>query len=590
MIVLDVETYQDYFLVLLKHTETGKVYGFEMAEDVPFEGSKLYATLKKFTTVGFNSNSYDLPLIAAAIAEWTNEGLKALSDRIVKENKPGWMICRDEGIIIPPTWDHIDLINVAPGTASLKVYGGRLGSAKIQDLPIDPDTSVSPEDRESLRRYCENDLDLTIDLLRSLDKPLALREELTEQYGMDLRSKSDAQIAEAVIRSEVESASGRYPKPPNIPDDRTFRYKDPGILEFEHPQLNEVFEAILDQEFALGSNGSVRLPDWLKKTEIEIGSGVYRMGIGGLHSSEKRQYVEARDGFLFDLDVASFYPSIILQQQLSPEGMGDAFLKVYQSLVTRRLEAKGRGDKTTAETLKIAVNGAYGKLGSKYSAMYSPGLLIQTTITGQLALLMLIERVEAAGGTVFSANTDGVVVWCPRSAERSVLAAAWDWELTTSYSLERTDYRAIASRDVNNYLAVKPDGSTKGKGLFASPGLMKNPDRNIVTKAVAQHIVDGTDIEETIRGCQDIRQFVTVRTVKGGAVWEGEWLGKAVRFYASRWLTPDTCIRYASNDNKARPACHPARRYDNLRRAQSPRPKADRQASQGPRATASHGL
>ena len=116
------------------------------------------------------------------------------------------------------------------------------------------------------------------------------------------------------------------------------------------------------------------------------------MGIGGLHSCEKSQYVVADENtVLRDADVSSYYPSIILQQKLSPKAMGKDFITIYQSIVSRRIEAKHRGDKVTADTLKICVNGSFGKLGSKYSALYAPELLIQTTLTGQLALLMLIE-------------------------------------------------------------------------------------------------------------------------------------------------------------------------------------------------------
>jgi len=550
LIVLDVETYRDYFLVAMKDTATGKLRTFERYDGQDFDARELGGIMSKYLTVGFNSFGYDLPIIASAMVGSTNAELKRLSDRIITSGKPSWMICKDEDIFIPKKWDHIDLIEVAPGQASLKIYGGRLGASKLQDLPIAPDASITPEQREQLRRYCENDLDTTALLLDALDKPLDLRVDMSEQYGMDLRSKSDAQIAETVIKSEMSKLTGKRYGKPEIATDRTFRYQDPGIIEFETPQLIETFDAIRAHDFTLSANGSVQLPKWLKDTKISIGSGVYRMGIGGLHSSEKRQYVEAGDGLLFDLDVASYYPSIILQQSLAPETMGEAFLTVYQSLVSRRLQAKAEGDTSTADTLKIAINGSFGKLGSKYSALYSPDLLIQTTITGQLALLMLIERVEKAGGHVVSANTDGIVVWCERDTERAIQEAAWDWELSTSYELERTDYARLASRDVNNYVAVKPDGSTKGKGAFASRGLMKNPDRNIVSTAVAEQVANGTPLEQTVKGCEDITQFVTVRTVKGGAEWEGEALGKAVRFYASREIPADTCIRYASNGNK----------------------------------------
>jgi hypothetical protein len=240
----------------------------------------------------------------------------------------------------------------------------------------------------------------------------------------------------------------------------------------------------------------------------------------------------------------------VLQQRLAPKALGTPFLQVYQSIVERRMAAKKAGDKVTADTLKIAVNGSFGKLGSKYSALYAPDLLIQTTITGQLALLMLIERMVALGVRVLSANTDGIVIHHKSSLEAAVKQVAWDWMLDTTYTLERTDYEVIASRDVNNYLAVKLDGTIKGKGCFAPTGLQKNPDQPIVYAAVAQHIAMGYPIEQAIRDCKDIAQFCTVRRVTGGAQWRGTFLGKAVRFYLSTGVREDECIHYFTNSNR----------------------------------------
>ena len=206
--------------------------------------------------------------------------------------------------------------------------------------------------------------------------------------------------------------------------------------------------------------------------------------------------------------------------------------------------------KTEESVGKVSINGSFGKLGSKYSALYAPDLLIQTTITGQLALLMLIERIESAGAKIISANTDGIVVHCPKALEPAVMVIAWDWELETSYELERTDYAAIASRDVNNYVAVKLDGKTKGKGVFAPTGLAKNPDGTIVFAAVSAYIAKGTPIEKTIRDCADVRQFLTIRKVTGGATWRGAYLGKAVRFYYSTSVRQDECIYYKTNSNR----------------------------------------
>lgn len=161
------------------------------------------------------------------------------------------------------------------------------------------------------------------------------------------------------------------------------------------------------------------------------------------------------------------------------------------------LEAELSYHKTQSATLKLANNSSFGKFGSKYSSFYAPQLLIQTTITGQLALLMLIERLALGGIKTVSANTDGVVLYYPKEKARDVDLITFEWQLDTSYLLEKTVFKSLASRDVNNYIAVKPDGSIKGKGCFAKTGLSKNPSFNIIYEAVANFIVKGKPIVDS---------------------------------------------------------------------------------------------
>jgi hypothetical protein len=412
MLIFDIEIYRNYFLASFMNAK-GQVCHIEMRGVGKLEVSKLAKLMRDNTTLGFNSNSYDLYMVAAALENRSCAELKALSNEIIRSNLPAWKSAK---VTIPRTWDTIDIIDVLQGQASLKVYGARINQPKLQDLPYPHDATLTDQ--------------------------LALRVSMGKEYGLDLRSKSDAQIAEAVLKSEIEAVSGNVLRPLKMADDDTVKYLDPGIVEFKDPALTEIFRKICAHDFELSGNGSIKMPEWLADTKIKIGKGSYQMGIGGLHSTEKGQSVKAGDGhFLCDFDVASYYPNIILQQRVEPLNMTGHFLPVYQSIVDRRLEAKRAGDKATAYTLKIVVNGSFGKLGSKWSILYAPNLLIQTTITGQLCLLMLIEAYEAAGATVVSANTDGVVVWGLKSLEDDIDQVNWDWMLQTSYELERTTIR-----------------------------------------------------------------------------------------------------------------------------------------------------
>jgi len=554
MIIIDVECYKNYFLLAALSTETQNVKTFELHADCKLDRGALSSLMSRKLTGSFNGNGYDLPIIAAAIAGATNAELKKISDGIIKSKQPAWRVLRDLKIEVPKNWNHIDCLEVAQGQASLKIYGGRLGAKKLQDLPIEPDDLITPEQRELMRAYCVNDLKTTELLFNTLSKQIKLREQMGAKYGMDLRSKSDAQIAETIILSELKAVTGKSYRPANLPDDFSFHYQNPKIVSFDSENLTAIFNRILKTPFALAGNGSVTLPDFLKREKVKVGGVDYQMGIGGLHSCEKSQYIKpAADELLFDLDVASYYPNIILQQNLSPTALGAPFLRLYKAMVTERIAAKNSGDKVKADTLKICLNGSFGKLGSKYSALFAPELLLQTTMTGQLCLLMLIERITATGARIVSANTDGIVILCKKALQSAVMSAAFDWELDTTFTLERTDYAAIASRDVNNYVAVKVDGSTKGKGVFTGSSISKNPNGEIIFEAVAQTIAqqgNAQTVKNIICNSTDIKKFLTVRKVQGGAVWRGEKLGRAVRFYNSLTVKSDESIHYLLNNNR----------------------------------------
>lgn len=551
MLVLDTEIYSNYFLLSFMQLSTGKVRSFEMYEGQPLNKSAIAATMAKYTTISFNGLNFDLPIIVAALQGFDNAELKKLCDKIITSKIPAWRIAREASLDVPASWDHIDVIEVAPGISGLKIYGGRLHTKTMQDLPYEPDAIIGEVERAELRKYCVNDLVQTKELFEVLRGNIDLRANMSKQYGMDLRSKSDAQIAETIIKSELHAITGKNYRAPKLPDDYGFYYRDPKIISFKTEQLKDIYKRILKERFTLGKNGSVVMPTWLKDTLIEIDGAKYQMGIGGLHSTEKRQYVKCEDGYVLeDRDVAAYYPNIILQQSLAPESLGQPFLDVYKSLVDRRIVAKREKDKITDAVLKIAINGSFGKLGSKYSALYAPDLLIQTTITGQLGLLMLIESLTLAGIKVLSANTDGIVLHYKKSDINTVEDIALDWMLGTSFNLETTAYKAIASRDVNNYVAVHLSGETKGKGVFTKTGLSKNPDFQIITHAAALQIADGVDFRKTIRECKDVTYFVTVRRVNGGAQWRGEYLGKAVRFYISDEVAYDESIHYVRNNNR----------------------------------------
>lgn len=558
----DMEVYPNYVLCAFM-TEGGSRYSwFTTTAEMKFPTSGLVDFIKAHTLITFNGTGFDIPLLMLCIRKEPSVVIKKASDRIILGNLKWWNFEKEFHVKCQrPEVDTIDIMEVAPLKGSLKMYAAKLHSYSIQDLPVNPSKELTPEEMETVKEYCFNDLLSTQDLYRALKAQLEMRVMMSRTYGIDLRSKSDAQMAEAIIKSEVEKLTKtKLVKPADLTGS-TFKYRIPEWMQFfEIDILGDIQKA----EFMVADTGKTISPPELEKKSIVFKNKLYKLGRGGLHSCEKQQVVRATaTHMIIDVDVASYYPNAVLNQALYPRHIGPAYLEVCRVLVHKRLAEKARvKDLKTrlklspdaqpvlqdelkkvsafAEGLKITVNGGtFGKLGSKYSVLYSPDLLIQVTVTGQLAVFMLIEMLGSLPDTeVVSANTDGVTVYCDRSVEPLVVSTVKEWETLTGFETERADYESIFARDVNNYVAIKTDHDVKAKGKYGKGlPLHKNPMNEICGDAVVDYLLFGADIEETVNLCDDIRKFISTMKVAGGAKFCEEPIGKVVRWYYSKEST-----------------------------------------------------
>jgi hypothetical protein len=258
----------------------------------------------------------------------------------------------------------------------------------------------------------------------------------------------------------------------------------------------------------------------------------YQLGTGGLHSLDQPGSWQADDTTgLLDLDVTSYYPSLIINEGWYPKHYGPAFLEHLASMRDRRVAAKAAGDKRTATALKIVINSVYGKLNDTFSSIRSVPDAFRVTLNGQLFLLMLIETLTRAGAQVLSANTDGVTIRAPRTLLdgplRGVVAG---WEAAAGFNVERTPYGALFRRDVNNYLAVGTDGTLKARGSF---GDGTKGDGAVVRQAAIGWLIDGIDPGETVAQADQVHDFLFYQRTRSDAVLvHGErQLGRIARWY-----------------------------------------------------------
>lgn len=379
-----------------------------------------------------------------------------------------------------------------------------------------------------------------MELWNKLYKSVELRLQLEHLYKVEVITASEAQCAEAIIKELYIRRSGIRPEQLralrteyefiNVADCITDNIK------FKTTALNELLSEL--KAITLNFKNNVLKAELLKR-EITIKDKTYALGSGGLHSiDEPGVYTTDENNIIYDIDVTSYYPSIILNMSLHPGHLTSTWTDILREITEERIKAKQSGEKLKADSLKIVINSAYGKTGNQYSFMCDPKLMLTVTITGQLSLLMLVELLSEADIEVISANTDGITAKVKVDQVKEFTAICDAWQKSTGFNLEKTVYKKYIRRDISNYIAELTDGKLKRKGIFDGWNLYKKNDCKIVSKALENYFLKNIPVEETINfdnDQSDIHDYLqSYKSNKGyNAFIDGNKLQKNNRWYIS---------------------------------------------------------
>ena len=100
-------------------------------------------------------------------------------------------------------------------------------------------------------------------------------------------------------------------------------------------------------------------------------------------------------------------------------------------------------------------------------------------------------------------------------------AICQEWQDRTGFELEEDTISEIIQKDVNNYVEIAIDGSTKIKGGQLVRGIAPagafniNNNATIVAKAILDYFAKGVSVEDTINSCNDLLSFQLVAKASG---------------------------------------------------------------------------
>lgn len=500
---------------------------------------------------GFNSHGYDDVIIGTLAADARMRyahRIYELSCRIIEPKDEAAKDANFKDRYKGRPWAYsIDVFQLLNAKGSLKEWECRIGYPSVVESPAAFDKPLPAEMVEDVRRYCRNDVMATAEILLARWQLVELRETLADQFDLGKRAYvlSEQGLAQATFltlhRNRTRETSGKVrDKASAAPENQGDRLPLAQVISdrvaFTTPEFQTTLDRLRAGELVRRESWSIELEGKPVPESFTLAGCEVSIGVGGLHTVDKPGVFVATDtDAIVDLDVTSYYPSLMIGERIYPSQLGEDFLADLTTLRERRVAAKKAGDKTTADALKIVLNATFGKLNDKWSPIRSVSNAFRVTINGQCYLLMLMERLHQAGFRILSANTDGVLISAPRARCAGDLAAVTgEWEKATGLNLERTDFAKVCRRDVNAYVAISGDAEkVKTKGPFNSDS--GKGDGDVVRKAAVAHLAWGTDPALTVADETDPAAFLFYQRAKnGGTLHHGATeLGKTARWYAA---------------------------------------------------------
>ena len=460
-----------------------------------------------YSLVGYDREGHDTHLLAGLL---TGRDLYQLSLELAAATQP----YRKRPAPLP--CEYIDLAGRLSGggtTPTLLSVAANLGHPILAEAPFPPGTVVSEEQWPQIREYNQVQLWHTWALLEHLLPEIQAVETLAPEVGRDLRSLPKARVVDQLFMSHFRQRTGALPLRPQSPREVNYR-PVAGVRRPRTPEAAAWFDLVTSQPISV-VNGRGQVP----QRQFRIGPTAIRVGGGGLHTKDHAElYISTHKHRIISVDVTSYYPTIIATKGITPQAYGQQGREIFQEILERRLATKKAIKAATgqdrewlqrqSDVLKLVLNSSFGKLGSPYSSLYDPQAMFSVTISGQLMLLDLIERLDAAGVRILSCNTDGLFLKVGRR-DRSWRRILKEWQADTGMSLEIEPVHRLAIVATNNYAVKMRDGRHKRRGTSLRGSLDPEhvPNHLVINDAIAAALLEDCPPEVTIRQCTDGVRF-----------------------------------------------------------------------------------
>lgn len=427
------------------------------------EIKQFYELHKNLIWVGWNNEHYDNLILQAVIRDFNP---KLINDRIIVEGRRG-------RLTLPLI--YFDVMKTV-GFFSLK-NSQALAGKKISETQVsfDLDRNLTDEEKKLTEQYNVDDLNQTLQNFTEQQEHFILRMETLKEFNLPISTlnMSDSMLGERVLKAKKIQGIENWVVKPKIYDN----------LKIKNERVKEYF---LNEEFMSR-----------KRLKVDLCGVEHIIALGGIHGAQRKFHAPKA----LYLDVSGYYNLIMINYGLLPRSIPEEGKKLYEEMYYEQLGLR-KTNPLKRSVLKLILLCVFGSTLNKWLNFYDPyhGRLI--TLTGQLFLVDLLEKLEGKVELVQS-NTDGIIV-IPNEGitNDDILEIVQEWQDRTGFTLTIEEIEDIYQRDVNCYLYRK-DGRIHTVGgdmkdwekvnLFSS---QKEP--RIIGRSIVDFFMNNKLPEETV--------------------------------------------------------------------------------------------
>lgn len=486
-----------------------------------------YDKYKNEIFIGYNIRGYDQYIMKGLLLGMQPQ---KINDFIIKEHKRGYQYSKDFNNI------PLNIYEVMFGGNSLKKLEGFMGDNIIESkVSFDIDHPLTDTEIKELLYYCTNDvlalIKVFLERKSEFDSQLALIKEFN--LPINYVGKTQAQLAASILGAVKQNYNDeweiRLPKELEL---HKYKY----IADWFMDKKNQTYESSLTTTVC----------------------GVeHTFAYGGGHGAIPNLVYECKPNEIMIMsDIAQMYPHLMTKYNLMSRSVTKP--ERYEYILSESLRLKALKKKKEREPYKRICNISYGATGDEFNAMYDPLNRNLVCVYGQVLMIMLLEELEekVKSFRLLQNNTDGILYIIDVKDFDLVDDITYQWEQKTHLTMEFDYFKKVIQGDVNNYIAIEPDGSYKAKGSYFKELSTIDNDLPIVNKAIKNCLIKNIPIEKTIYECDDLMQFQQIVKISSKylyAVYNGKVLNeKTLRVFASKDNRDGTLYKVKNVNGKLR--------------------------------------